>query len=1225
MKVGSTVQWRKRGKENLAKNEARVKFTAETQSFTAQIKSANSTITALRAGLKLNEAELKNNGDKAEYLQNKHKILESELDASRSKQEALSQKLEAAKRIYGENSEEVQQWQTKLTRARTEEQQLQTQISACEQEMEAQREETERSESALEQLNSEMANQQQELQRLRTEYMNVALGQGDNSEEAQRLRTEITNLNTELQQNEQRLESAAQALDETREAAEESGESAGGAANGGWSVAKQILANLASETLSQLKDALIEAGKAMVQNGMDFTASLSNVQGLSEATADEMEQLEAAAKALGRSTIFSATDVADAFGYMALAGWDTSEMLDGVDGVLNLAAASQMDLAKASDIVTDYLTAFGLSAADSGKFVDQMAYAMSHSNTNTEQLGEAYKNCAATASSMGYTVEDTTAALMTMANAGVKGGEAGTGLSTIMTRLATNTKDCADELSEYGVEVYNSEGEMNSLSSILNGCAGIWKDLTDEEGANLAKMIAGTSQYSKFQTVMQGLSESAIESGSSFNDYTEALKTCDGAASDMAATMQDNLTGDITAASSAMEGLGQQVFTYVEGPLRGVVQGVTDIINGITDSITPQKTVLEEFIDDIAQGNAEVQASLDNANTIMQNAGSDVAKMEAYKKVLLDLNTQESLTEFQKYQIANAVEELSDKVPGLSKVFDEAKGVLTVTNEELEEMFTNSENLVMQTALLETKKEAQYAASKADIEAAMAASALETALTELEVVEGDQATLTERLTNGTPAYTKEVFQAREAVREAEKQQKAANEELEAAQTALNETEKGLKGLEEEYGLTAETTGKASGEMVEATEGVVTATKEMSEEMEKEYNKMYESISESISGSTSMLKEFSGGTEITAQQIKDNLDSQIKGIGDWSANLQRLAGEAGSGMTQELYDYLVQLGPESANLVQTLVNSLEDKTGDFQAICQRWTEALKLQADVDILTDYTHLGAGIKDATVSGMEGTETEIKEKMQNSVNAAANIDTSVATPKGSGMVSDFCAGVEQRKSLVEKTMSELAGTGAKSADGQKDAYKTAGDNAGTAYTESVENSYKTIETSANDMVLTFQGAVTRINMAVESCMNKATRTVTDEIEEMKRAFNFTWKLPYLAMPHITIRGSFSVDPPKAPTFDVSWYAKGAVFKKPTIFNTPYGLKGFGEAGAEFAAPVDVLHDYVTDAALAVANQVETIDYDVLADKVARACSKMNISLKVGNRDFGRMVREVR
>ncbi|MGK5435250.1 phage tail tape measure protein [Faecalibacterium prausnitzii] len=181
---------------------------------------------------------------------------------------------------------------------------------------------------------------------------------------------------------------------------------------------------------------------------------MSNVEALSGATGEELTALSDKAKEMGATTKFTAGESADALSYMALAGWDTQSMLDGISPVLNLAAAANMDLAQASDIVTDYLTAFGLKASDTTHFVDVMAYAMANSNTDVIQLGEAYKACAATATSLGYSVEETTAVLATMANAGVKGGEAGTALNAIFTRLATNTKECGDTLAEYGVQIY---------------------------------------------------------------------------------------------------------------------------------------------------------------------------------------------------------------------------------------------------------------------------------------------------------------------------------------------------------------------------------------------------------------------------------------------------------------------------------------------------------------------------------------------------------------------------------------------------------------------------------------------------------------------------------------------------------------------------------------------------------------------------------------------------
>ena len=239
-----------------------------------------------------------------------------------------------------------------------------------------------------------------------------------------------------------------------------------------------------------------------------------------------------------------------------------------------------------------------------------MAYAMAHSNTDVIQLGEAYKACASTATSLGYSVEETTAVLATMANAGVKGGEAGTALNAIFTRLATNTKECGDTLAEYGVQIYDAHGNMQSLSSILTGMAGIWDTLTDQEQANLAKVIAGTNQYSKLQTIMAGCSEAAAEGGQSFADYTAALNDCAGSADKMAGTMLDNMNGRLTLMQSAADGLkiaigedltpvmsdlydvGAEVLGWMQGFVEenpGVVKGIaagTVTLGGLVGTLT---------------------------------------------------------------------------------------------------------------------------------------------------------------------------------------------------------------------------------------------------------------------------------------------------------------------------------------------------------------------------------------------------------------------------------------------------------------------------------------------------------------------------------------------------------------------------------------------------------------------------------------------------------------
>lgn len=377
-----------------------------------------------------------------------------------------------------------------------------------------------------------------------------------------------------------------------------------------WTVLKGTLANLASDVLKKLAAQIVSIGKDVIQTGEQFSASMSEVGAISGATAEELAELEAAARLYGATTKFSATEAADALKYMALAGWDSQQAIAGLPAVLDLAAASGMDLGRASDIVTDYITAFGLEVEDASRFVDIMSYAMSNSNTTTEMLGEAYKNCAATAKSMGFSVEETTSALMTMANAGVKGGEAGTTLNTLMTRLATNTKGCADELKKYGVEIYDSQGNMHSLSEIMNGLISAFETLTQQEQANLSKMIAGTNQYAGFQTLMQGMSEKVKAAGMSFEDYTTALEQCEGTSNDMAKTMSNNLTGDLKTLQSALDELKLKLFDSAETPLRNIVKLITtDGIAALEGIIKNLKVVIPVLVG-AATAMATVKASL---------------------------------------------------------------------------------------------------------------------------------------------------------------------------------------------------------------------------------------------------------------------------------------------------------------------------------------------------------------------------------------------------------------------------------------------------------------------------------------------------------------------------------------------------------------------------------------------------------------------------------------
>lgn len=466
------------------------------------------------------------------------KLYGTKSDALKAKISELTQKMDVQKTKVADCKTHYETLTTRLDNNKKKSEELKTKVAELSRAYEESKEATGENSEETKKLKTELDKAEKQLattEAQTTKYEAAVKKQG-----AAVTQAEADLANMEVQLRDVNAELARQKFDEYAEKAGKVGQAV----------------QTAGQHMMKVTTAIGGVAAASVTVAANFEQQMSKVQAISGATAEETDKLTESARQWGRDTKYSATEAGEAFEYMALAGWKTDDMLEGIGGILNLAAASAMDLGTASDIVTDYLTAFGLSAKDAGKFADEMAYAMSHSNTTTEALGEAYKNCAATAASMGYSVEETTAVLMTMANAGVKGGEAGTALNAIMTRLATDTKGCATELAKYGVEVYDAQGNMNSLSSILTGVRGVWNNLTDEQQANLAKTIAGTNQFSALQTIMSGLSDEAIASGMSFSDYAEALQNCDGTASDMAATMQDNLLGRLTQLKSKLKDIG---------------------------------------------------------------------------------------------------------------------------------------------------------------------------------------------------------------------------------------------------------------------------------------------------------------------------------------------------------------------------------------------------------------------------------------------------------------------------------------------------------------------------------------------------------------------------------------------------------------------------------------------------------------------------------------------
>lgn len=330
----------------------------------------------------------------------------------------------------------------------------------------------------------------------------------------------------------------------------------------------QVGVDLISDAVSGIGEKLKNLAVSVVTTGMDFTASMSEVQALSGATGTELDALTETAKKYGASTKYTAAESAQALKYMALAGWDSQQMMDGLPGVLNLAAASGEDLATTSDIVTDALTAFGMSAEDSTRFVDVLAQASSNSNTTVGMMGETFKYVAPVAGALGYSIEDTAVAIGLMANSGIKAGQAGTDLRAIISRMADPSEDTAKAMDALGLSLTDSEGNMKSLDEVMQDMRAAFSGLDASEKAAYASTIGGTE-------AMSGLLAIVNASDGDFNKLTESINNSTGACEEMASTMQDNVTGDLASLSSAFEGLKLNVFEEMKEPIRDVLQTLT--------------------------------------------------------------------------------------------------------------------------------------------------------------------------------------------------------------------------------------------------------------------------------------------------------------------------------------------------------------------------------------------------------------------------------------------------------------------------------------------------------------------------------------------------------------------------------------------------------------------------------------------------------------------------
>lgn len=1123
--------------------------------FKDSVRSANGELRNLEAESRLVTETFAGQANTLQALTAKHDILTKTLEAQKKKRDQVSAGLSHAR----EAQEKVRAGLEKL------------------------RQQQEKEQRAMEEMKDSTGTTSDELkeQERRLEELAAAIRDGERNYETAGRRVqnwerdlnnasaEVLRANRALEENDACMEEARRSADHCAMSIDEFGRQASQAETETRSLGAAVdmaLGSLAANVVTRAFDEIIDLSRRAVEGvydvGTAFTSEMSNVEALSGAVGSELEALEEKAKEMGAATKLSASQSAEAFGYMALAGWDTDEMLAGIEGTMNAAAASAMELGDVSDILTDAITAFGDSAADANRYADVLSTTQAKSNTTVSALGEAYKNVAATAGAYGYSVEETSAALGVLANAGIKGSEAGTNLSIIMSRLATNTNGAQDELRSLGVEFYNADGSTREFHEVITGLTDATADMTDQEKASIVTKIAGKNAQKSLNAIIGQGTEA-------YNDLYGKLLDCDGASAKMAETMNNNLSGKLAIMNNALEAVGLTIYEKFEGPLMEAVEHGTEGINLLNDEIAygplsgsleglAEKTgeVAEEMIDfgmkaipkvtkglswmlahgdgiisilkgigaglaalavtkgvskmvgvmeqfrDVAQGviakvrsaataqqvqttataaqtaattaqtaateaatvaqqglNAAQKANaigamislaialgtaiysyckktqeandgtkefldtLDrqtesiksNIQSIGESASETQASWEANDRLLeklLELNGVAEKTSSQRYEEKAIVEQLSDQIPELAEAYDEQAGKIALTDEQIRKLYESSKEYARFQASQSIMQEYTEEAVKAE----MALKEVSDQIAELEL---EQEKLNKKRSAPNSGYLsgfqhswnlKELEELKEKEQELKDVRDDANAKVKESEAALKQYGDSLDENARKAGEAGAAQGSAATAvqgMTQAQETAAAATQELTQEQLDAYNELVEGVAGAIGSCISLTSEFNGGQELSTQQMLANLKSQNDGVANWSDNMVKLSHAAGQGMTQGFYEYLLEMGPESANLVQSLVDSMEAKDGCFQELCNEYTRSMNLQGG---------LSEQLANADLALQDGLNT-----MGSNVQGRSESDQKTYYDYGLNIVGGIQEGILAKKPAVIATVDQM------------------------------------------------------------------------------------------------------------------------------------------------------------------------------------------------------------
>ena len=1051
-------------------------------------------------------------------------------------------------------------------------------------------------------LRSTISKQEDTLQQLKQRYVDVATEQGETSDEARELARQIQDLSSELHENKTKLSDAEYAADKLDNSLEEV-ESSAKKADDGFTMFKATLANLAADAIMRAVDGIKNLVGNVIELGQNFTSTMSEVSAISGATGEDFEKLEACAREYGATTVFSASNAAEALKYMSLAGWDADQSTSALGGVLNLAAASGMELGAASDMVTDYLSAFAMEAGDAAYFADLLSYAQSHSNTTAEALGEAYKNCAANLNAAGQDVETVTSLLEGMANQGYKGSEAGTAMAAIMRDITNGMKDGAIKIGETSVAVMDAQGNFRDLTDILTEVEAATNGMGDAERA-----VALSSTFTADST--KGLNLILNEGMDNIAGYEEELRGASGSAEEMANIMNDNLSGDVAAMNSAFEELGLKIYDALESKLRAGVQFIT---NGVIPAIEWLGGHIPEVTIAVSGLGAVIAA---------MNWGTISSKIAMVKGALVKLAAALGGVSLPAIAIIAVITAVALAFTNLWKNNEEFRNKITAIWDGIKAKFDEfGQGIVDRLNALGFEFEDITEVMKAvwDGFCEVLAPIFEGVFQQISNILNEALDILTGLFDiFAGIFTGDwdmVWQGVQEVFGAVWDFVVATfENWISTFTSLADTVLGWFGTDWETVWTnvktffSDTWNAISSFFSGILTGIKTFFTDTWNAIVSFFSGILSGIYSSVTGTMTEIHD-------TFTNIWDSITGFLSGAWETIKNIVTVGIMAVKEIISAAFQIITLpfrfIWENCKDTVLSIWETIKSVIGEkIDAVKEKITTVTTAISNVAsaawnaINSTASSLWEGIKgtigskiDAAkekVSTATSTITSVASSAWSSVSSTASSLWSTISSTVSSKISAASSAVSSATSTITSVASSAWSSVSSTASSQWESIRSTISSklssAKSTVSSLMSGITSTMSSGLSSALSTVSGKFSSIYSTISSKMSAARDAVGNAISALKSKFNFSWSLPHLKLPHVSISGSFSINPPSVPHFGISWYKDGGILTRPTIFGAAgNNLLAGGEAGAEAVVPLATLWDKLETMITSVFNTAST------------------------------------